>query len=70
MESLSISLYLGYKDLQTRKETREAAWSRPGWDECVAYTGIIEFKKYLILLVTQNIYITFSSTLEDNRTQN
>ena len=28
----------GYKDLQTRKETREAAWSRPGWDECVAYT--------------------------------
>ncbi|CAG5130003.1 unnamed protein product [Candidula unifasciata] len=27
-----------YKDLQTRKETREAAWTRPGWDECVAYT--------------------------------
>lgn len=29
----------GYKDLQTRKETREMAWSKPGWDECVAYTG-------------------------------
>ncbi|XP_023725703.1 protein NipSnap isoform X2 [Cryptotermes secundus] len=27
-----------YKDLQTRKETREAAWRSPGWDECVAYT--------------------------------
>ncbi|XP_064648677.1 protein NipSnap-like isoform X2 [Lineus longissimus] len=27
-----------YKDLQTRKEQREAAWSMPGWDECVAYT--------------------------------
>lgn len=28
----------GYKDLQTRKETRESAWRSPGWDECVAYT--------------------------------
>ena len=28
----------GYKDLQARKETREAAWRKPGWDECVAYT--------------------------------
>lgn len=27
-----------YKDLQARKETREAAWRSPGWDECVAYT--------------------------------
>lgn len=27
-----------YKDLQTRKETREAAWQVPGWDQCVAYT--------------------------------
>jgi len=27
-----------YKDLQTRKVTREAAWRKPGWDECVAYT--------------------------------
>ncbi|XP_058800906.1 protein NipSnap isoform X2 [Phymastichus coffea] len=27
-----------YKDLQTRKETRESAWRSPGWDECVAYT--------------------------------
>jgi len=27
-----------YKDLQARKETREAAWRKPGWDECVAYT--------------------------------
>jgi len=27
-----------YSDLQTRQETREAAWRKPGWDECVAYT--------------------------------
>lgn len=27
-----------YEDLQTRKETREAAWRIPGWDQCVAYT--------------------------------
>lgn len=27
-----------YKDLQTRKDIREAAWRKPGWDECVAYT--------------------------------
>jgi len=31
-------LCVGYKDLQARKETREAAWRSPGWDECVAYT--------------------------------
>lgn len=29
---------LGYKSLQDRKESREAAWRAPGWDECVAYT--------------------------------
>lgn len=28
-----------YKDLQSRKETRDAAWQRPGWDENVRYTG-------------------------------
>ncbi|XP_011137825.1 protein NipSnap [Harpegnathos saltator] len=27
-----------YKNLQSRKETRESAWRSPGWDECVAYT--------------------------------
>uniref|UniRef100_A0A0V0G8M9 NIPSNAP domain-containing protein n=1 Tax=Triatoma dimidiata TaxID=72491 RepID=A0A0V0G8M9_TRIDM len=27
-----------YKDLHSRKETRESAWRLPGWDECVAYT--------------------------------
>lgn len=30
--------FWAYKDLQTRKVVREAAWRRPGWDECVAYT--------------------------------
>lgn len=32
-------LTAGYKDLLSRKEIREAAWRKPGWDECVAYTG-------------------------------
>ncbi|XP_042194396.1 protein NipSnap homolog 2 [Callorhinchus milii] len=27
-----------YKDLQTRDETRNAAWQKAGWDECVYYT--------------------------------
>ncbi|KAH9530184.1 protein nipsnap [Dermatophagoides farinae] len=27
-----------YDDLQARREIREAAWRKPGWDECVAYT--------------------------------
>lgn len=35
---MMISTISGYKDLQTRKETRERAWQSPGWDECVAYT--------------------------------
>ncbi len=28
-----------YESLQSRKEIRETAWQRPGWDECVAHTG-------------------------------
>lgn len=28
-----------YRDLQSRKETRDSAWQRPGWDENVRYTG-------------------------------
>ena len=27
-----------YQNLQARKETRENAWSKPGWDQCVANT--------------------------------
>lgn len=27
-----------YKDLQTRREMRESAWQRPGWNETVTYT--------------------------------
>jgi len=37
--TLGTYAFTGYKDLQTRKETREAAWQRPGWDEVVQYTG-------------------------------
>ena len=33
------SFYIpGYDNLVSRKETRESAWRKPGWDECVAYT--------------------------------
>ncbi|XP_064612200.1 protein NipSnap-like isoform X1 [Liolophura sinensis] len=43
----------GYKDLQTRKETREAAWQKPGWDECVAYTvPLIRHMQSRILIPT------------------
>lgn len=27
-----------YEDLQVRKDVRENAWRRPGWDECVSMT--------------------------------
>uniref|UniRef100_A0A4W3HR64 Nipsnap homolog 1 (C. elegans) n=1 Tax=Callorhinchus milii TaxID=7868 RepID=A0A4W3HR64_CALMI len=28
-----------YRDLQSRDETRNSAWQKSGWDECVYYTG-------------------------------
>jgi len=31
----------GYENLEDRKEVRENAWSRPGWDQCVSRTGEI-----------------------------
>ena len=33
------SVLIGYESLQARKDTRETAWTKPGWDQCVAYTG-------------------------------
>lgn len=39
MVKYNINSITGYKDLLGRKEIREAAWRKPGWDECVAYTG-------------------------------
>jgi len=32
-------VYSGYESLEDRKEVRENAWSRPGWDQCVSRTG-------------------------------
>ncbi len=32
--------FVAYENLQSRKEVREAAWLRPGWDECVGHTGM------------------------------
>lgn len=40
------SLTIDYKDLAMRKDVREDSWSRPGWDEVVAYTG----KVYLLIV--------------------
>lgn len=45
--------FIGYKNLQTRKETRESAWRSPGWDECVAYTvPLIQQMQSRLLLPT------------------
>ncbi|KAK7088707.1 protein NipSnap-like isoform X1 [Littorina saxatilis] len=42
-----------YTDLESRKQTREAAWQRPGWDECVAYTvPLIRHMQSRILIPT------------------
>lgn len=42
-----------YSDLESRKITREAAWQRPGWDECVAYTvPLIRHMQSRILIPT------------------
>lgn len=27
-----------YKDLESRRISREEMWQKPGWDECVSYT--------------------------------
>ncbi|KAK6191292.1 hypothetical protein SNE40_003020 [Patella caerulea] len=52
-EQYNVHHLWGYKDLQTRKETREAAWGRPGWDECVAYTvPLIRHMQSRILIPT------------------
>ncbi|XP_065207918.1 protein NipSnap [Planococcus citri] len=42
-----------YKNLNSRKETRESAWRSPGWDECVAYTvPLIQHMQSRLLLPT------------------
>lgn len=33
------ALPTAYRDLQSREETRNAAWRKRGWDENVYYTG-------------------------------
>ena len=36
---LPVFTCVAYDDLESRKQVRAAAWAKPGWDECVAYTG-------------------------------
>lgn len=48
-----------YKDLQSREDTRNAAWQRDGWDEIVYYTGK-SYIIYWVLLSKRMILITHS----------
>ncbi|XP_052226825.1 protein NipSnap-like [Dreissena polymorpha] len=42
-----------YKDLQMRKDNRESAWQKPGWDEVVQYTvPLIRHMESRILIPT------------------
>lgn len=34
-----LNVFSVYKSLQDRLESRENAWTNPGWDKCVAHTG-------------------------------
>ena len=43
----------------SRKEIREAAWRKPGWDECVAYTGL--YLTYSFQITTD--YLHFEITI-------
>lgn len=36
---IDLELNADYDDFQNRKDVRENAWRKPGWDEVVAYTG-------------------------------
>ncbi|KAL8576122.1 hypothetical protein ACOMHN_001472 [Nucella lapillus] len=52
-EQYTVHHLWAYSDLETRKVTREAAWRRPGWDECVAYTvPLIRHMQSRILIPT------------------
>ncbi|CAD5112386.1 DgyrCDS1607 [Dimorphilus gyrociliatus] len=45
-----------YDNLHERKRVREAAWRRPGWDDCVAYTGPITVADYMKEVLTNPNY--------------
>ena len=38
-EHCDLSVISAYKDLQSRENTRNAAWQQEGWDKAVYYTG-------------------------------
>lgn len=46
--------FSAYKDLQSRENTRNAAWQRDGWDEVVYYTGWFQSDTFILkqVLVT------------------
>ncbi|MPD06366.1 Protein NipSnap [Portunus trituberculatus] len=50
--------HAGYRSLADRKENRESAWRKPGWDEVVAYTVPL-IEEYYSRILTPN---TFSPT--------
>ncbi|XP_028680457.2 protein NipSnap homolog 1 [Erpetoichthys calabaricus] len=44
-----------YKDLQSREETRKAAWRKPGWDENVFYTvPLVQSMECRIMIPLEN----------------
>ncbi|XP_052800101.1 protein NipSnap-like [Mya arenaria] len=52
-ELYQVHHFWSYEDLQMRKETRESAWQKPGWDEVVQYTvPLIRHMQSRILIPT------------------
>lgn len=45
----------GYRSLADRKENRESAWRKPGWDEVVAYTVPL-IEEYYSRILTPNTF--------------
>lgn len=71
ISDIYFALTAGYKDLLSRKDIREAAWRKPGWDECVAYTGnyvfvtCIEFLFIFLVLNMFNNFVILQCNLEN-----
>lgn len=44
---------VAYESLQDRKEIRDNAWRRPGWDDVVANTGPFLFTALIYVQIIQ-----------------
>lgn len=63
--NLNFHAVTDYEDLQARKSVREDAWSRPGWDDIVAYTGLGSVSSTFSLI--SNRYFLFLISAIDQR---